>query len=229
MRIHLLTLGLLLVTACQPIAAATPLPTPQIVTVAITPTLRPWHDILHQCATTNPEIALILDERPATSLELGAADVTLRVGAPPGGIPGSAAMLGWEGIVMIAHPEVEFDNWDIAKVHDIYTASPPPYQIWTYSPGSELRQIFDAAVLDGANTSPYAFLSPDPAAMLEAVSNDKHAIGYLPKSWLNDDVRAVNVDADLQTALQQPILALTVTEPEGVLRAFLVCVQEGGR
>ncbi|MBU0512539.1 MAG: hypothetical protein KKD28_15825 [Chloroflexi bacterium] len=228
MRIHLLTLGLLLVTACTPIATATPLPTPQLITVAITPTLRPWHDILHKCATANPEIALILEEKPETSLEVGAADLILRVGAPPEGIPGSAALLGWEEILIIAHPETKFDNWDIAKLHDIYTASPTPYQIWTYSPGSELRQIFDAAVLN-ARTSPYAFLAPDPAAMLEAVANDKRAIGYLPKSWLNDAVRPVNVGSDLQNVLRQPILALTDTEPEGVMRAFLVCVQEAQR
>ncbi len=229
MRNLLLTLGLLLVTACKPIVTATPLPMPQIVTVAITPTLRPWHDILHQCAIANPGIALILDEKPATSLELGAADLILRVGEPPEGVSGSAALLRWEEIVMIAHPDAEFDNWDIAKLHDIYTASPPPYQIWTYSPGSELRPIFDAAVLGDADTSPYAFLAPDPDAMLEAVANDQHAIGYLPKSWLTDDVRTVDVDTDLQNAFRQPILALTDTEPEGVLRVFLVCVQEAER
>ena len=228
-RTLLLTLGLLLVTACKPIAAAAPLPTPQLITVAITPTLRPWHVLLHKCATANPEIALILDERPETSLELGAADVTLRLGASPEGTPGSAALLGWEDILIIAHPDTEFDNVDIAKLHEMYTASPPLYQIWTYSKGSELRPIFDTAVLGNADTSPYAFLAPDPAAMLDAVTNDKHAIGYLPKSWLNDAVRTVNVDADLQNAFRQPILALTDTEPEGVMRAFLVCVQEVGR
>jgi hypothetical protein len=68
--------------------------------------------------------------------------------------------------------------------------------------------------------------------MFEAVSGDINAIGYLPMSYLGADssnttasVQEVHLDDSLRPALNQPVVALTLGEPEGLLRSLLVCLQ----
>jgi len=110
-----------------------------------------------------------------------------------------------------------------------YTASGQPLQVWILQ-GDDVRRYFDAVILDGtdflsAEVAPQARIAPDPAAMLVAVSSDPAAIGYLPATWLDDEVRPLVLDSALALKLRLPILALAKAEPQGVSRTLLGCLQ----
>ena len=125
-------------------------------------------------------------------------------------------------------PAVALRNLNTEQLRELYSEPSSIYQIWAYSEGNELRAIFDGAVLGNAALSSYVFLAPDPAAMLEAVAADPMAIGYLPKSWLTQNVQTISVASELQDAFEHPVLALTNAKPEGNLRNYLVCLQQNG-
>jgi hypothetical protein len=184
-------------------------------------------EALHECALAHPEIALITQETSAADLEFTDGDVVLWFGAPPQGIQNYAASLGEDEIAIIAGAEVAQRNLSSDQLRALYTEPNPTYQMWTYTEGNELRTIFDATVLGGTPPSSYLLLALNPAAMLEAVTDDPMAVGYIPKSWLRGDVQTIAVERELQQALKQPILALTTTEPEGNLKNYLICLQQG--
>ena len=72
-----------------------------------------------------------------------------------------------------------------------------------------------------------ALIAPTSEAMLESISSDPGAIGFIPRSWITSDVQPIQIDPDLQIALHKPLLALTPTEPAGELKALVACLQSG--
>jgi len=214
----------LVFSACTPLAINTPPPAPEVIQITYPPSLSNWSDDLHRCASEVPEIALTILETGPSNPEFVEADLTLSFGEPPQGIRGYAASLGEDKIIVIAGENVNLKQLSVEQLREIYS-NPELYQTWTYGAGNELRLIFDRAVLNDEQLSPETLLAPDPTAMLEAITKNPVAIGYLPKSWLDGGVNEITLEDDLQAAFEQPILVLTDTEPQGPLRAFLACLQ----
>ncbi len=219
---------------------ASPPPTPQAVDAAITPGLRPLEKALHACALAHPEIALFLEETPASSLNIRDGRLGFRLGEPPGSAE-FAAPLGSEEITVIVNPDNPAFGLSAQNLSDLFSgqitgwqelgAASLPVQAWIYPEGDEVRSLFDAAVLHGKGTTPLARLAPDPQAMLEAVSSDAGAIGYLPHAWLVFDenthnVKKVRLEEGLTIALRQPVLALSAGQPvPAAAHTLLSCLQ----
>ena len=219
----------ILISACSPFVTSTPPPSPQPIQVAFTPTLSPLVERLQQCALQQPEIALVTQEMSVTGLDFVGTDLTLWLGEPPQEPSSYAFSLGVDEIVVIAGANVALRELDAQQLQDLYTNANSTYQMWTYGQGHELRALFDQ-VLFGENSIPYhAKLTPDPAGMIEALTTDPMAVGYIPSSWLEQGIQTISLDGDLQTAFEQPILALTHTEPVGNLHKYLVCLQTSSR
>ena len=216
-----------LLAACSPFVTQAPPEAPHPLDIAFTATTRPSVEGLHQCALEHPEIGLITQETSITNLESSGADMILWFGEPPQGDSYQAYTLGTDELVMIGGANVTLQNLGADQLLELYGGSDSAYQVWTYGEDNELQDIFDTAVLGGASTSPDALLAPNPAAMIEAISADPMAIGYLPMSWLTGDVQRISIDGDLQAALTRPILILTHAEPDGHLHSYLVCLQKG--
>jgi ABC-type phosphate transport system substrate-binding protein len=100
-------------------------------------------------------------------------------------------------------------------------------EIWTYSESSILHQIFQSELFDGLRFSPLAQIAPTAESMVSAVASDPGALGYVLRSWITDGVTSIQIESDSDLALQQPILVLTNTEPQGGLRALMACLQSG--
>lgn len=227
-RFHLLfaSISVMIISACSSLVTSTPHPSPQPIQVTYTSTLQPWVEILHQCAIEHPEIALITEVTSAVALEFSTGDLTLWYGEPPQEFNGYAASLGEDEIIVITGNDVAQRNLSAEQLTALYSQPSSIYQVWTYNKGNELRSVFDSAVLREAVQTSYLRLAPSPAAMLEAVTSDPMAIGYLPESWLTSDVRVVSLEPDLQRSLNQPILALAGAEPKGNLKNYLICLQQ---
>ena len=221
-----------IIAAIEKAPVATIAPTPEAVNVVITPAARTLWGKLHECALAHPELALILWERPSTSPDFRQADLSIRLGAPASE-EGYLALLGETEIKVIVHPSSAFADLTFEEIKTIfqkgYTASGQPLQVWILQ-GDDVRRYFDAVILDGtdflsAEVAPQARIAPDPAAMLVAVSSDPAAIGYLPATWLDDEVHPLVLDSALSLKLRLPILALAKAEPQGVSRTLLGCLQ----
>jgi hypothetical protein len=231
-----------ILTGCLP-ANAPPPPTPLVMRLQITPALSGWSGRVHECALQNPSIGLAVDERPASALDLQQADAIMRLGP----LPQPAAyplVLGWEEVVLIANLASPRDALGADELRSVFNgktvywstaaaqpgAAPTssaalPIHPWTYPAGDDLRAAFEAALWSGQPPAARISEAPGPAAMLQAVAEDPAAIGYVPKSLLNNTVRELTVKGALPGNLQQPVLVLVSTEPQGALRAFLVCLQ----
>jgi hypothetical protein len=233
---------LFLLTACAGSARATPAPTPVILDVALTPSLRPFTETLHTCAATHPEFVINVHETPASALENQTTDLVIRWGESPGN--GYVAPIGVESLVLIVNASNLVLTIPVEKIRDIYMGritswgevggEQLPIQVWVYPDGDDAREIFDKAIFPGDNLASEALIAPNPQAMLEAVGDDPFAIGYVPQTLLAqtrnaEQVRPLNIDQKLVEKLHQSILALSRGEPEGSLRQLLVCMQSAGR
>ncbi len=227
----------LLLAACQP-QAASPIPTLPVVRVQFTPAAQPLTARLHACAA-QVGAGLVVDETPAGALDPSGADFALRLGVPAAS-PGFLAQVGQDEIVVIVPPDNPVQDLSLADLQGIFSGkikswdalaggqgqSGGAIQVWAYPPGDDLRAAFDVAVLGNAGLTPLAYPAPDPAAMLQAVASNPGAIGYVLKSELDASVRSLPLsDVDL-SAFEQPVLAISQAEPQGVARALLVCMQE---
>jgi hypothetical protein len=219
----------ILISACSPFVTSTPPPSPQPIQVAFTTTLSPLVERLHQCALQHPEIALITRQTTIIGLEETGADLVLWMGEPPQEPYKNAFTLGEDSIVIIAGTSVALQDLSTDQLRDLYIEPRSTYQIWTYPPGHELRNLFDKVVMGENATNANALLAPNPAAMLEAIAADSLAVGFIPASWLDVDIQTIKVEMELQEALSQPLLALSLREPIGNLRTYLACLQTADR
>lgn len=228
MRKILLWILLLPLAGCLPFDYAPPPPTPEHVSVAYTPALSGIINTIHACALSNPKIAITTQVLPLNALEIGVADVILKLGPAPEGQFEAAyvTLLGQEQIVAIASPNIAPGQIEIPDVKILYTSLVPEYQVWQYPEGSELREIFDMHVLSGDNTTPQALMAPDPEAMLTSVSRHPNSVGYIPTSMLPAETTLSVSDAGAPQGFVQPVLGYTSSEPGGLLREFLHCLSE---
>jgi hypothetical protein len=219
----------IMISACGPYMTSTPPPSPQPIQVAFTTTLSPLVEQLNKCALQHPEIALITHPTTIIGLEETAADLILWMGEPPQGPYKNAFKLGEDTIVIIAGASVTLQDLNTDQLRNLYINPKTTYQIWTYPSGHELRNLFDKVVMGENATNANALLAPNPAAMFEAIAADPLAVGYIPASWLDKDIQIITIEVELQDAFTQPILALSVREPEGSLRTYLACLQVAER
>jgi DNA-binding transcriptional LysR family regulator len=235
-------LCLVLLTACAGPLRSTPVPTPVILDVALTPSLRPFTETLHTCAVAHPEFVINVHETPASALENQTTDLVIRWGETSGN--GYAAPIGEESLVLIVNASNPVLTIPVEKIRDIFLGritswvdvggEQLPVQVWVYPEGDDAREIFDTAIFPGDSLTPDAWIAPNPQGMLEAVRDDPFAIGYVPQTWLAqarsaEQVRPLKIDQKLVEKLHQSILALSRDEPEGSLRQLLVCMQSAVR
>jgi hypothetical protein len=55
--------------------------------------------------------------------------------------------------------------------------------------------------------------------MSRAIANDPNAVGILSRRWKTEDV------SDVYVAASAPVLAITPSEPQGVIKDLLACLQ----
>lgn len=98
----------------------------------------------------------------------------------------------------------------------------------------ETRIQFEKLVMRNEAASVKALLAPTPAAMIQLISKNHGAIGYLPLSSLTDEVHAVRVDnrtpsnANVRSGrytLILPVIAYASEEPQGALREWILAIQ----
>jgi len=227
----------LMLTACAP-ALPTPPPAspPAIWQVQVTPGLGWLTSHFNRCAAEQPAINLVVLERSAPSLDLASADILLRWGAPPS-LSAPAVILGDDELVFIVHPSNPLSQLSLADLGALLSGKTTTWEklapaaakdlvkVFAYPSGEDLQLVLEKALPDLPTNRETGWLSPDPAAVRQAVASTPTALGFIPRRWLDSSVKTL-VITDLPAAsLRQPVIAITPKSPTETQKAWLACLQ----
>ena len=205
----LFLLSSLILFACS---TSTPTATPQLVTVYSTSAAQPWLDPLYKCAEARAVLSRVDD---ATS-----ADLTLRVGEPEY-LDSLAYQIDSEDILIVTNRQSAVQNLTLEEARALFAGQgDPSVQVWVYAPGEDVQELFDRMVMAGTSITPFARIAANPQQMSDTLVNESNATGILPRHWKAGDVRAVFTVATV------PVLALTHSEPQGVIKELIACMQK---
>jgi ABC-type phosphate transport system substrate-binding protein len=204
--------------------------------VAIDPSVNPLRRAFQSCSDAYPDLAVSLQEIGPAIQDWTAFDLFIRLGEPEE-LPAFAAPLGIEQLMVVVNSGNSVTTLRDKETEAIFSGlitrwsdidGPlQPIQVWVFPDGEQVNRTFELAVMSGKATTGHALLAPNAAAMLEAISEDPNAIGFLPQAWLVDSVRAVEIDPVLLQKLRLPVLALAAREPSGAAGRLLYCLQQG--
>jgi hypothetical protein len=204
-----LTIGLLLISSCS---AGTPLATPEVVTVYSTAAAEPWLPPVYECAGTLSVLNRVDD--PV------AAQIVLRVGEPAF-LPSFAYQIDTEEILVVTHRQSPVQNLNLEGTRALFSGlGDPSMQVWVYASDTDVQEAFDQLVMEGRIVSPDARLAAHPQQMSDALVNEANTVGILPRHWKAGDSREVF------SAGTVPVLALTNTEPQGLVKDLIACLQK---
>lgn len=225
-----------MLAACVSAQLATIPPSPQPIQINIPPFLTPITNALHSCAEEHEEFALLLNSSSASQLDIGAENLSFWFGENSD-LGSYAIPVALDELNIIVHPENPTDSLSLEQIQAIFSGQVEnwsdisDYQesivLWIYPVGSYLGQIFQSELFGGHRFSPMAHIAPSPESMVTAIANEPGAIGFVLRSWSQDNVTGVQVQSDTNLDLQKPILAITNSEPEGGLRILMACLQSG--
>ncbi len=206
--IFLFLLSSLLLFSCTP---TTPSATPQLVTVYSTSAAQPWLEPLYACAESLAVISRVDD---ATS-----AEIVLRVGEPQF-LASPAYQIDTEEILIVTHRQSPVQNLTVEEARALFAGQgDPSVQTWVYAPSEDVQEVFDQHVMAGRNVGPSARIAVNPQHMSDTLVNESNTVGILPRHWKAGDVREV------LTVATVPVLAITNSEPQDVIRELIACLQ----
>ena len=220
-------------TGCLPSVTPVAQATPRILTVASTPALQPLNDLYHRCAEAQENTGLVILDTPAQAIDAAHTPLALRWGAP-GSVDGFSAILGQEELALVVNPHNPLQQTSLETLKSIYTGSrrtwnelalPAEIHAWAYPAGEDIEDVFRETVLGAPVSQHITSTAPDPSAMREAIAADPAAIGFLPRRWLDSTVKELTIEGIDPSQLRRPILAQSRTEPVGLEKSWLLCVQ----
>ena len=194
--------------SCSP---STPSTTPQLVSVYSTSAAQPWLPEIYTCAETSAVISRVDDP--------SVADIVLRIGEPSF-LASPAFQIDTEEILIVTHRQSPVQNLTLEEARALFTGQgDPSVQVWVYASGTDVQEVFDRVVMAEGRVSPSAWLAVNPQHMSDTLINEPNTVGILPRHWKAGDAREVfSVDT-------VPVLALTQSEPHGVIHEILACLQ----
>ena len=220
--IPIIILASLTLPACNP---TTPTAPAGPITVQYTAATAPWLAGLYDCAGVNVVTA---EQRSADFLDPQPDNLAIRIGQPAN-LTSPASQIGSEEILVILNPQNPINSLTAEQVRGLFSGqiltwqevngSNAPVQVWVYSSGEDVQQIFEQATLGGSPLTSTARLATDPNEMVKAIASDVNAVGILNRHWKLDGVTVVYSIAIV------PVLALASAELQGKIRELLACMQ----
>ena len=205
----LLLLSSFLLFSCSQTTSAV---TPQVITVYSTSAAQPWLPPLYECARTSAVLSRVDDP--------SAAEIVLRLGEPAF-LNSPAFQIDTEDILIVAQRQSPVQNLTLDEARRLFAGEgDPSVQVWVYAEGEDVQDMFDRVVMEGRKATPSARLAVNPEHMAEALVNEANALGILPRRWKAGDAREVFLVATV------PVLAITDSEPQGVMQELLACLQK---
>ena len=210
-RALLVTTFLLFVSSCS---TGTPPATPQVVTVYSTFAAQPWLTSLYDCAASFAVISRV------DAASFASADIILRVGEPEF-LAAPAYQIDVEEILIVTHRQSDVQNLTLGEARGLFAGQgDPSVQVWVYASGEDVQEVFDQVVMAGRRVTSSARVAVNPQQMSDTLVNESKAVGILPRHWKAGDTREV------YTVAAVPVLAMTNSEPQGVIKELIACLQK---
>jgi len=207
---------LLALTACgAPMNAAPAVQegTEQWVRVHATAAAQPWLAALYNCADEQRIILYFVNDP-------GEADINLRIGEPDQ-LTSPAYQVDQDNLLVVTHLQSPLQALDQTAVQKLFShPDDQAVKLWIFAPGVDVQQAFERDVMRERLVSSLARVALSPQQMLEALKEDKNAVGILPEYLITGGLRKIFVLPN------QPVLALVKSEPEGQIRTLLACLQK---
>lgn len=205
----LLVLVSLLLASCS---TSTPPATPQVVSVYSTAAAEPWLQEIYDCAGTSSVLSRV--DNPS------AAEIVLRVGEPKP-LSSFAYQIDTEDILIVTQRQSSIQNLTLDQAQALFAGQgDPSVQVWVYAYGEDVQQVFDSFVMQGGTVSSSAHIAINPQQMSDTLVNQANTVGILPRHWKVGDSRQVFSVATV------PVLAITPSEPQGVIKELIACLQK---
>ncbi len=216
----------------QPVEPTTPI---ELMDVEVDPALAWITPVMAKCALET-SVNLNVKEIEPIDQSFDGADILIRwtTSTTEGG---ESFNLGQDRLAIIVHPENPVSEISETQLVEIYSGLLPDWSnldanhsgsihSWVYPINSDLQGFFSQIVLPLEELTNLNFIAPNPESLLEAVSQDPTAVGFVPSRWLNPSVKELPVNGPGNAGWSRPILAVTKTSPEGSLRDWLLCIQD---
>jgi phosphate transport system substrate-binding protein len=207
-----------LLYACAPTTAPV---TPRLLNVYVTSAAYPRLSELYGCAP--PSIVIALSDPASAAL-------TLRLGEPKP-LTSPAFQFGTEDILVVSHTQIGAGSLTLDQVQQIFSGritnwkdvggTDAPVQVWTFSAGEDIQQIFDRAVMNGEPITSLARLAVSAQAMSDGVGNTAGSIGFLPRRWKTGNTR------EGYKAATVPVLIISRSQPDAATKELIACLQAG--
>jgi len=224
----LLPLIALWLLGCQPLPASAPVPSPQPLLIQAGAIFEPLYPLMASCSP--PGTMLVYTDQASQ------AAVRLRWGGQIGAEPFSF-LLSEQALVLAVHPQNPIQALTVEHVRALLSgdmqnwkqAGGPDLAVraWSYPPGDPARAWIDEALELTQPAAGTSNIAPGPAQMREAIARDPASAGFLPAWWLDGTLKAAPVAADMPLQLSRPLTAETMSQPQGVVKTWLLCLQEG--
>ena len=147
------------------------------------------------------------------------ADIVLRVGEPEF-LASPAYQIDEEEILIVTHRQSPVQNLTLEEARALFAGQgDASVQVWVYASEEDVQQVFDQFVMAERSVTSSARLAVNPQEMSDTLVNEANAVGILPRHWKVGDVREVFSVATV------PVLAITQSEPQGVIKELIACLQ----
>ena len=203
-------ISVLLLSSCSP---STPPPTPQVVSVYSSSFTQTWLTDVYACAANSSVVISLSDS-------VSEAQVVLQLGEPKF-LASFAYQIDTEEILIVTNRVSPIQNLTLAEAQALFMGlGDPSVQVWVYASDADVQKVFDQLVMNGRSVTSSAMVAVSPQQMSDTLVNQPNTVGILPKHWKAGDARVVF------SAGTVPVLALTKSEPEGVVKSLLACLQK---
>ena len=210
MRKIFLPVLILISSVISSCSTSMPPATPELVTVYSTAAAEPWLHELYNCAGTTAVLSRVDDP--------SSAQISLHVGEPK--TLSVAYQIDTEEILIVAQRQSPVQNLTREEARALFLGQgDSAVQLWVYSSGNDVQDVFDKLVMEGRSVSPSAHLAATPQQMSDTLVNDPNTVGILPRHWKAGDSREVFSVATV------PVLAVSPIEPHGTVKDLIACLQ----
>ena len=196
-------------------------------TVQYTSASVPWLTNLYNCAGTN---VISAEQRAADFLDLSSADMVIRLGSP-GYIKGVPFQIGTDDLLVVVASKNPTRTLTAEQTRELFSGQirnwktidgiDAPVQVWVFPTGEDIQEIFEQTVLEGRPVSSEAYLATNLDEMLQSVGKDVSAIGIMTSRWKTGNLTSV-----YKAASNLPVLAISLSKPQGTLARILSCMQK---
>ena len=209
-RLISVLLLLLVTTACAPSQPSVSL---SVVEVYATSATQLWLSELYTCADSLSVTVNISSDAP---------DISIRLSAPAD-LTTPAFQIDSEDILIVVNRQSPLGNLTLEQARTIFSGQGnPAVQVWAYASDTDAQEVFDTVVMNGRSVTSFARLAVSVGQMSEALNADVNAVGILPRRSMVGNVHEVFVAATV------PVLVITPSEPQGIVRDLIACLQKYG-